>query len=176
MRGQLIFGCTKRYMLLMVARRNVKQIFESKLPVLLCRTLKAYDWFFYDFYYWRRVPKAEYDRWVDRCEELDRRIELCLRKQCHIIGEITYWRYRAVEVMVSQLSDKRLDGLQKLLRRQFRDWRIGLSVWSDAKKPRHLGGMLIDRDEFVISRGLAPYFPFAQPVTRKMIEEADQAP
>ncbi len=146
----------------MVAQRNLKRVFESKLPVLLCRTSTSYDHFFYDFHYWRRVPKAEYDRWVDRCEELDRRIELCLRKRCHIVGEITNWRYRSVEVTVSQLSDKGLDGLQKLLRGRFRDWRIGLSVWSEGKKSKHLGGVLIDRDGLTISRGLATYFPFAE--------------
>ena len=158
-----------------MAQRNVTRKFEPKLPVYLCRTLKNYDYFFYDFYYWRKVPKAEYDRWVDRCEELDKRIELCLRKQCYILGEITYWRYRSVEVTLSQLSDKKLDGLQKLLRGRFRDWRIGLSVWSGAKKNEHIGGLLIDYDSFIISRGLAPYFPFAKIVTRRMIEEAEQA-
>lgn len=158
----------------MVTQRNVKRAFESKLPVLLCRTWRSYRHFFYDFYYWRRVPKAEYDRWVDRCEELDKRIESCLRKKCYIVGEITNWRDRPVEVTVSQLSDKGLDGLRKLLRRKYRDWAIGLSVWSDGKKSKHLGGVLIERDGFIISRGLATYFPLAEVVTMKMIEQAEQ--
>ena len=75
---------------------------------------------------------------------------------------------------MSQLSDKGLDGLRKLLRRQYRDWRIGLSVWSDGKKSKHLGGVLIERDGFIISRGLATYFPLAEVVTMKMIEQAEQ--
>jgi hypothetical protein len=152
-----------------------KSVFESKLPALLCRTKNSYDHFFYDLYYWRRVPEAEYNRWVDRCEALDKRIDLCLHKKGHIIGYITNWRDRPVEISLSQLSDKRLDGLRKLLRGGFRDWRISLSVWSALTKGKHLGGILIDCDGLIITRGLAAYFPFATPVTKKMIEEANHA-
>jgi hypothetical protein len=100
---------------------------------------------------------------------------LCLRKKGHIIGYITNWRDRPVEISLSQLSDKRLDGLQRLLRGRFRDWRISLSVWSDLMKGKHLGGILIDCDGLTITRDLAPHFPFATPVTKKMIDEANQA-
>ena len=147
----------------------------SKLPVVLCRTLKNYNYFFYDYYFWRRVPKSQHNRWVDRCDELDRRIDRCFQKKCHIIGEITFWRDRAVEVTVPQLSDKRLTCLQGLLRGRYSDWRIDLSIWTGGRKNQHIGGMLIDRDDFIISRGLAPYFPNAEIVTRRMIEQAEEA-
>src|SRR5262245_13917482 len=107
------------------ARRKVT--FKSRLPAALCRTKSCWEQFAYDFYFWRRVTKAEYDRWVDRCEALDNKIYHCLRKKCHIIGYITYWRERAVEINISELSDKWLFAIHQLLKGRFRDWRVTLS-------------------------------------------------
>jgi hypothetical protein len=136
--------------------------------------MKSYDHLFYDFYYWRRVPKTQYDRWVDRCEALDKRIDLCLNKKGHIIGYITNWRDRPVEISLSHLSNKRLEGLQKLLRGRFSDWRIGLSVWTSLRKGKHLGGILIASEGMIITGGLAPHFPLATPITKEMIGETKQ--
>ena len=138
-------------------------MFESEIPALLCRTTKAWDEIADDYSYWRKVPEAEYDRWVDRCELLDRRIESCLGGDSHVIPDITYWRERAVEVALPELSDKRLRGLQRLLRGRFGDWRVVVQVWSDLKDGRHVGAILIGRDSFVITRGLARHFPLGAP-------------
>ena len=138
-------------------------MFESRIPALLCRTKKAWGEVADDYSYWRRVPEAEYDRWVDRCEALDDRIESCLSGDCFVIGDITYWRERAVEITLAQLSDKRLQSLQRLLSGRFRDWRIVLQLWSDLDDGDHLGTILIRRDFFAISRGLGRHFPLAAP-------------
>jgi hypothetical protein len=138
-------------------------MFESRIPALLCRTKKAWGEVADDYSYWRRVPEAEYDRWVDRCEALDDRIESCLSGDCFIIGDITYWRERAVEITLAQLSDKRLQSLQRLLSGRFRDWRIVLQLSSDLDGGDHLGTILIGRDFFAISRGLGRHFPLAVP-------------
>ena len=136
-------------------------MFESQMPALLCRTRKAWDKIADDYSYWREVPEAEYDYWVDLCEELDKRIESCLGNDCYVIGNITYWRERAVEITISQLSDKRLRSLERLLRARFCDWRIVLQVWSDLESDGHIGNILIARECFVITRGLARNFPLA---------------
>jgi hypothetical protein len=94
--------------------------FKSKLPAVLCRTKTCWEQFAFDFWFWRRVPKSEYDRWVDRCEALDKRIQFVVGRNAHLIGEITYWRERAVEITLSELSDKRLLGLQQLFKGRFR--------------------------------------------------------
>ena len=138
-------------------------MFESQIPVTLCRTKKAWGEIADDYSYWRIVPEAEYDRWVDRCEALDRRIESCLGGDGHVIGDITYWRERAVEVALPELSDKRLRSLQRLLGARFRDWRVVVQVWSDLDGGDHLGAILIGRDFFAVSRGLARHFPRASP-------------
>lgn len=130
------------------------------MPAILCRTKKVWDKIANDFSYWREIPETEYDAWVDRCEELDQRIESCF-SECYIIGDITYWRERAAEITLAQLSDKRLRNLQRLLKGQFRDWRIVLQVWSDADNAKHSGNMLIGRDFFIITRGLERHFPLA---------------
>lgn len=136
-------------------------MFESEIPTILCRTKRVWDKIANDYSYWREIPEAEYDGWVDRCEELDQRIESCLSSGCYIIGDITYWRERAAEITLAQLSDTRLRSLQRLLKGRFRDWRIILQVWSDVDENKHVGNMLIGRDFFVITRGLERHFPLA---------------
>jgi hypothetical protein len=73
---------------------------------------------------------VEYERWVDLCEALDKRIKGTLHNKCYTIGEITNWRDRPVEITLAQVSDKRLLALMKLLRGRFRDWQIRLLVWT----------------------------------------------
>lgn len=139
-------------------------MFKSQLPAILCRTEKAWKKIADDYSYWREIPEAEYDDWVDLCEELDKRIESCLDGDCYIIGDITYWRERAAEIALPQLSDERLRNLQRLLSRQFHDWRIVLQVWSDLdEEGGHVGNMLIGHNFLVITHGLAQQFPLATP-------------
>jgi hypothetical protein len=63
--------------------------------------------------------------------------------------------------------------LQELLVDEFRDWRIAIMVWLELDKPmeyyphlnekEHLGTVLIGYDFFIVSGGLADYFPRAVP-------------
>ena len=139
-------------------------MFESKIPVTLCRTEEAWTEISFDLYYWRRVPEAEYDEWVDRCEALDQQIESILDGAGYNIGEITFWRDRAVELEFLALNDERLNGLTRLLKGKGRDWRISIRVWSDLMDGECLGTILIGRKSFAITEGLAKYFPDAYPV------------
>jgi hypothetical protein len=136
-------------------------MFQSQLPALSCDE-KTWDKIANDYSYWRKIPEAEYDDWVDLCEELDKQIESCLSGDCFVIGDITYWRERAVEISVAELSDKRLLSLQRLLKARFSDWRIVLHVWSDLDEGVHVGKLLIGCELFAITRDLARYFPIAE--------------
>lgn len=146
---------------------------ESKIHATLCPTREDWDELTFDLYYWREVPDAEYDDWVDRCEALDQKIESFLAGAGYILGTITNWRDRTVEFALHELTDERLYGLQELLVDQFRDWRIAIMVWleldkaledyPDIKESEHPGTVLIGYDFFIVSGGLAEYFPSAVP-------------
>jgi hypothetical protein len=133
-------------------------MFKSQIPVLVCKK-RAWDKIANDYSYWREIPEDEYDDWVDLCEELDKLMESCFESDYYIIGNITYWRERAAEMAVSQLSDNRLFCLQKLLKERFHDWRIVLQVWSDSDEGKHLGNILIVNNFFAVTRELSAYFP-----------------
>ena len=145
----------------------------SKIRATLCPTKEAWDQLTFDLYYWREVLKAEYDNWVDRCEALDQKIETFLGGTGYVLGVITNWRDRTLECQLQELTDDRLYGLQELLVDEFRDWRIAIMVWLELDKPleyypdmneeEHLGTVLIGHDFFIISGGLADYFPRAVP-------------
>jgi hypothetical protein len=144
---------------------------ESKLQAIICRTEEEWDELTFDIYYWRKVPDAEYDAWVDRCEALDQQIESFLDGVGYNDGAITNWRDRTLEFDLSELSDEHLSGLQKLLVNEYRDWRIAIMVWSeldqafeeypDIRKSKHEGTIMIGHDFFMITDGLADYFPLA---------------
>lgn len=147
---------------------------ESKIHATLCPTKEDWDQLTFDLYYWRKVPEAEHDAWVDRCEALDQKIEAALGETGYVRGEITNWRDRTLEFQLQELTDDRLYGLQGLLVDEFRDWRIAIMVWLELDKPmeyypdmneeEHLGTVLIGHDFFIVSGGLADYFPRAAPV------------
>lgn len=144
---------------------------ESKIQATLCPTRKDWDELTFDLYYWREVPAAEYDDWVDRCEALDQKIETFFAGAGYVLGTITYWRDRTLKFQLHVVTDGRLYGLQELLVDEFRDWRIAITVWLELDKPlefvpninesEHLGTVLIGYDFFIVSGGLADYFPCA---------------
>lgn len=144
---------------------------ESTINATLCTTKEDWDQLTFDLYYWREVPKAEYDDWVDRCEALDQKIKAFLGETGYVLGSITNWRDRTLEFQLHELTDDRLYGLQKLLIDEFRDWRIAIMVWleldkamedyPDMNEEEHLGTVLIGHDFFIVSGGLADYFPRA---------------
>lgn len=144
---------------------------ESKIQATLCPTRKDWDELTFDLYYWREVPAAEYDDWVDRFEALDQKIETFFAGAGYVLGTITYWRDRTLKFQLHVVTDGRLYGLQELLVDEFRDWRIAITVWLELDKPlefvpninesEHLGTVLIGYDFFIVSGGLADYFPCA---------------
>lgn len=60
---------------------------ESKIQATLCPTRKDWDELTFDLYYWREVPAAEYDDWVDRCEALDQKIETFFAGAGYVLGQ-----------------------------------------------------------------------------------------
>jgi hypothetical protein len=133
-------------------------MFKSEIPVLLCNEHK-WEKITNDYSYFRKVPDDEYDDWVDLCEELDQLLESCFESDYFVIGSITNWRERAVEIGVSELSDDRLFELQKLLMERFATWRIVLQVWSALEGGKYIGNILIVSDFFAVMDGLSTYFP-----------------
>jgi hypothetical protein len=142
-------------------RKVDREMLQSTIPATIYQTEEAWNEMSFDLTYWRRVPEAEYDEWVDCCEDIDKQIESLLAGAGYVLGEITYWRDRSIELDAPELTDEVLYGLQRLLVGQFHNWRIAIMLWSELENGQHLGTILIDHDFFCITSGLSQYFPRA---------------